>query len=77
MSDSEPEHPPPPAMPVVVRDNTGIMLFLILIVFVSMILLSITLVRLGNISRKIDQLRPPPPPNLVGGNRDVTYFYMP
>ena len=73
MSDTEPGQEP---VPVVVRDNTGILLFILLFVFVSMILLSLTLVRLGNISKKVDGFNPPPI-KLAGGNRDVTYFYMP
>jgi hypothetical protein len=75
MSDSEPEH-----TPVVVRDNTGILLCLLLFVFISMILLSLTLVRIGNLGKRLDRLQPyttPPPRFTGGGHRDVTYFYAP
>jgi hypothetical protein len=53
---------------VVVRDNTAVLLAILLAVFVTMVLLSVSLVRLGNMSRKIDRLIPP----LAGG---VRYFY--
>lgn len=72
MSDPEPDESP--TMPVVVRDNTGILLCLLLFVFISMILLSITLVRMGNLGKKLDRLHTPTPA-LTGGN--VTYFYAP
>jgi hypothetical protein len=55
---------------LVVRDNTNVMLAILLAVFVTMVLLSILLVRLGNLSHKIDRLTP----RLAGGAR---YFYMP
>ena len=54
---------------VVVRDNTAVMLAILLAVFVTMVLLSVSLVRLGNMSRKIDRLFPP----ITGGG--VRYFY--
>ena len=61
-----------PELPhVVVRDNTNVMLMLLLAVFVTMVLLSVSLVRLGNLSRKMDRLLP----NISGGG--VRYFYMP
>jgi hypothetical protein len=69
MNDSEPDTP---TVPVVVRDNTGILLCLLLFVFISMILLSVTLVRLGNLGKKLDRV-----PTITGGNRNVTYFYAP
>lgn len=82
MSDNE--HEP---TPVVVRDNTGILLCVLLFVFVSMILLSLTLVRIGNLGKKLDRMPyrpPPPPPRFTGGGGgrggrypDVTYFYAP
>jgi hypothetical protein len=56
---------------VVVRDNTNVMLVILFAVFVTMVLLSVSLVRLGNLSRKMDRLVP----HLAGG--DVRYFYMP
>lgn len=67
---------------VVVRDNTGILLVLLLFVFVTMVLLSVTLVRLGTLDRKVVALLPPrlvyPPPILAppiqGGG--VEFFYV-
>jgi hypothetical protein len=53
-----------------VRDNTPVLLGILLAVFITMVLLSVSLVRLGNLSRKIDNLAP----SLGGGG--VRYFYM-
>lgn len=58
-----------PEHTVVVRDNTLLLLITLLAVFVIMVLLSVSLVRLGNMSHKIDRLTP----RLTGG---VRYFYM-
>lgn len=71
MEENEPEQT---TLPVVVRDNTGILLLVVLFVFVTMILLSVSLVRLGNISRKVDELSP----RFSGGaGPGVKYFYVP
>ena len=59
---------------VVVRDNTVVLLLFLLTLAVTMILLSVALVRLGNITRKLDTLATPPPPRLSGGYD--TYFYV-
>lgn len=39
---------------LVVRDNTAVLLLFLVLMAVTMILLSVALVRLGNISRKLD-----------------------
>lgn len=52
MQDSD-EHP------AVVRDNTGILLAILLVVFVAMIMLAVLLVRMGDISHKLDVLTQP------------------
>lgn len=72
MDANEPEQAPP--LPVVVRDNTGILLLLVSFVFVTMVLLSVSLVRLGNINRKMEQLTPR---FSGGGAPGVKYFYVP
>ena len=54
---------------MVVRDNTGMLLLLLLVVFVTMVLLSITLIRLGDLNRKLDHMV-----SLSGG--DARFFYM-
>ena len=57
---------------VVVRDNTKVMLLLVITVFISMVLLTIILVRFGEMSRKLDRIVPP---RFMGGN-DVQFFYV-
>ena len=64
---SNSDHSEPPMM--VVRDNTGMLLLLLLVVFVTMVLLSITLIRLGDLNRKLDHMV-----SLSGG--DARFFYM-
>jgi len=50
----------------VVRDNTVVLLLFLLVMAVTMVLLSVALVRLGNISRKLD-INLAYPPQLYGG----------
>lgn len=50
---------------LVVRDNTAVLLLFLVLMAVTMILLSVALVRLGNISRKLDL--PQPQQILYGG----------
>lgn len=71
---------PEDAEMVVVRDNTWVMVVMLLIMFVTMTLLTVCLVRLGNISRKLDGVSPPQPPPVFqggGGRRYDQYFYVP
>lgn len=52
--------------------DTNVLLMILLAVFITMVLLSVSLVRLGNLSHKLDRLLPP---KFSGGG--VRYFYMP
>ena len=64
---------------VVVRDNTSVLLMFLLIMAVTMILLSVALVRLGNITRKLDTIAfntTTASPLRGGGFAHDTYFYV-
>lgn len=62
---------------LVVRDNTTVLLTLVMFVFVTMVILTILLVRFGNLNRSLNRIIPSyTPPRFQGGGDDVRFFYM-
>jgi len=58
---------------VVVRDNTAVLLTLVMFVFITMVILTILLIRFGNLNRKLNKIVSLPQ---FQGGEDVRFFYM-